>query len=114
MIDDCIRDADCLTGWCANKKCRIPTCSDGVKNQNESKVDCGGPCKTCPAECQTDTDCGSFSIGTPYCLNNSVYKDYITPKCMNYTCVKTAEKRIFERCMANSLCEKGFCLKQGD
>jgi hypothetical protein len=25
-----------------------PSCSDGVRNQGESDVDCGGPCKACP------------------------------------------------------------------
>jgi len=24
-----------------------PTCSDGIKNQNEDDIDCGGPCKKC-------------------------------------------------------------------
>ncbi|MEM4260364.1 MAG: hypothetical protein QXG00_03950 [Candidatus Woesearchaeota archaeon] len=26
----------------------IPTCFDGIQNQNEYGVDCGGPCKPCP------------------------------------------------------------------
>ncbi|MEA2036733.1 MAG: putative Ig domain-containing protein, partial [Nanoarchaeota archaeon] len=26
----------------------IPTCSDGIQNQNEIGVDCGGPCPACP------------------------------------------------------------------
>ncbi len=25
-----------------------PTCNDGIKNQSEEKIDCGGPCKPCP------------------------------------------------------------------
>lgn len=25
----------------------VPTCNDGIKNQNEIAVDCGGPCKQC-------------------------------------------------------------------
>jgi len=25
-----------------------PTCSDGIKNQGETGIDCGGPCKPCP------------------------------------------------------------------
>jgi hypothetical protein len=25
-----------------------PTCSDGIQNQNETGVDCGGPCAACP------------------------------------------------------------------
>src|SRR5436853_6975316 len=25
-----------------------PTCSDGIQNQGETGVDCGGPCSACP------------------------------------------------------------------
>ena len=28
----------------------IPTCSDGIKNQGEEDIDCGGPCKPCKKE----------------------------------------------------------------
>ena len=45
------------------------TCTDGVKNQREANVDCGGPCSACPAAptCtdgvkngnETGVDCGS-------------------------------------------------------
>jgi len=29
----------------------IATCSDGVLNQGETGIDCGGPCTACPSEC---------------------------------------------------------------
>ena len=25
-----------------------PTCTDGIQNQGETGVDCGGPCSACP------------------------------------------------------------------
>ena len=28
----------------------IATCTDGIKNQGELDVDCGGPCHGCPGE----------------------------------------------------------------
>ncbi|MBR9699577.1 hypothetical protein GOV09_03930 [Candidatus Woesearchaeota archaeon] len=34
-----------------------PTCSDGIKNQDEEDIDCGGSCKACkdcPASCEDD------------------------------------------------------------
>ena len=41
------------------------TCYDGVRNQRENKVDCGGPCKPCPSctdgimnQDETGIDCG--------------------------------------------------------
>lgn len=41
-------------GPCTNV---CPTCSDGIKNQGEASVDCGGPC---PATCGT-IDCTTCS-----------------------------------------------------
>ncbi len=43
-----------------------PTCSDGIQNQGETGVDCGGPCTACPVSCtdgilnqdETGVDCG--------------------------------------------------------
>jgi hypothetical protein len=41
------------------------TCSDGIKNQTETGIDCGGPCAVCPSctdgiknQGETDIDCG--------------------------------------------------------
>jgi len=55
--------SDCLSGVCASGNCQPPTCSDGVKNDSETGVDCGGPpnCQRCPAGqgCQISTDCRS-------------------------------------------------------
>ena len=30
------------------KPAPAPTCDDGVKNQGEERIDCGGPCPACP------------------------------------------------------------------
>ena len=42
-----------------------PTCSDGIQNQGETGVDCGGPCPACPTcgdgiqnQGETGIDCG--------------------------------------------------------
>jgi len=45
----------------------VPTCSDGVKNQGETDVDCGGPCAPCVdgKSCLLDSDCLSG-----YCHDN--------------------------------------------
>jgi hypothetical protein len=42
----CNVDSDCSTGmYCSQHiKCLKPTCTDGIKNQNEVQVDCGGLC----------------------------------------------------------------------
>ena len=44
-----------------------PTCTDGIKNQGETDVDCGGPCTPCGASlgCSGAQDCASST-----CVNN--------------------------------------------
>ncbi len=44
-----------------------PTCDDGIKNQGEDLIDCGGPCFPC--DCLVDGDCtdGLFCNGTETC-----------------------------------------------
>jgi len=44
---------DC--GGPCSKTC--PTCVDGIKNQNEESVDCGGPCPSCGALQATQVQC---------------------------------------------------------
>jgi hypothetical protein len=55
----------------------LPTCFDGIKNQDEEKTDCGGSCKLC-ASCfdqvknqdETGVDCGgSCSTACPTCFD---------------------------------------------
>ena len=51
--------------------CAAATCSDGVKNGNETDTDCGGSCKGCatgkvcakPADCATGACSGSVCVG---------------------------------------------------
>ncbi len=66
---------DCLGGVCSGspKKCQAPTCSDGVQNQGETAVDCGGPCGACnfspcmnPSDCASNT-CLDDGTGVKYC-----------------------------------------------
>ncbi len=61
---------------CSGGTCQAPSCSDGVKNGNETDVDCGGSCPACPMgdTCGVDTDCQSAvcSAGTcaaPSCID---------------------------------------------
>jgi hypothetical protein len=58
---------------CTAASLTTPTCSDGIQNQGEQSVDCGGPCtpcKTCFDQqvnchdglCETEVDCGGPCI----------------------------------------------------
>jgi hypothetical protein len=53
---NCLKDADCVNGWCNGGKCATPACTDKIKNGTETGADCGG---NCAASCSTayDTNC---------------------------------------------------------
>jgi cysteine-rich repeat protein len=62
---DCATGSCCLTGACAHT-CRAAACTDGVRNGNETDVDCGGTCPRCAdgRACISASDCVGF-ICTP-------------------------------------------------
>ncbi len=39
----------------------VPTCNDGLQNQNETGIDCGGPCPACPS-----VSCNNLQITWPH------------------------------------------------
>ncbi len=58
----CKTGADCPSKVCnPNKTCAASTCSDGVVNQTETDLDCGGTCPACDVlkKCKTGVDCTS-------------------------------------------------------
>lgn len=65
----CAAAGDCVSGVCTGtttKTCAVPSCTDGVRNSNETDVDCGGSCTPmfgCNAGqmCAVPTDCKSSS-----------------------------------------------------
>ncbi|MGV8151911.1 MAG: hypothetical protein ACP5OG_02430 [Candidatus Nanoarchaeia archaeon] len=46
-IKNCHSGACEILADCGGPCSACPTCSDGIKNQNEEAVDCGGPCSPC-------------------------------------------------------------------
>lgn len=63
-----VPDAAPVDNTSCGSECETPTCEDGIRNQDEDKVDCGGPCEACgtTATCndgkknqgETGIDCG--------------------------------------------------------
>lgn len=53
------------------------TCSDGIKNQDETDIDCGGICRACKngQDCNINDDCKSNSCENRVCVK----KDTIPP-----------------------------------
>ncbi|CAF3954656.1 unnamed protein product [Adineta steineri] len=76
----CKSSSDCANNNCdtTTKKCLAPTCTDGVKNQDESDVDCGGA--ACSKKCSPQQGCSSSSD----CSSNNC--DTKTKKCLAPTC----------------------------
>lgn len=64
--------ADEGAGWVGTLECKVaPSCTDGLQNQDEEFVDCGGPnCDPCPSACGfTFTDTGG--VDNPYSTSDS-------------------------------------------
>ena len=54
------------------------SCSDGIQNQGETGIDCGGPCNSCPTTCgngirDSSENCESCSLDSP-CLAPQICK----------------------------------------
>jgi len=64
--EGCLTDDDCNKVRCdtVQKKCKAPTNDDGIKNLDETGVDCGGPTATV-ARCATGQGC----VATSDCAN---------------------------------------------
>ncbi|CAF0948120.1 unnamed protein product [Adineta steineri] len=106
----CSKHTDCVIGNCNSKSntCQAPTCTDGVKNQDEADVDCGGA--TCSKKCLPEQGCESSSD----CTSNSC--NTITKKCLTSTCtdgVKNQDETDFDcggatcsrKCLPGQGCE---------
>ena len=90
-------------GMCNNGTCE--TCSDGIRNQSESDVDCGGICNSCSEGniCIEASDCveGVNCVISPDNENISI--------CRNPRCTDTDAKcgGDCEKCDNGKICEKG-------
>ncbi len=63
----CTSNSDCQSDYCLNSVCSVASCFDGIQNQTESDVDCGGSCNPCAngKQCNQTSDCNSSM-----CINN--------------------------------------------
>ena len=48
---------------CNKEEEPVETCSDGIQNQDETGIDCGGTCQACPVECENITYSATGSSG---------------------------------------------------
>ena len=67
----CESDEECKYGACVDKTV-VATCSDGIKNQGELGIDCGGPCDPCQGDCVPGAACTVEGVaGTKVCDSNA-------------------------------------------
>lgn len=72
---------ECPNG-CLNGACIQQTCSDGIQDNGETGVDCGGPCPACQIQTCTDSDGGinyyvkGYVTYEGYVLNGELIKDF--------------------------------------
>jgi hypothetical protein len=55
------------TDLSAMASCGAETCFDGLQNQGEDRIDCGGPCPACACTNDTQCDDGQFCTGSNTC-----------------------------------------------
>lgn len=123
-LDDatCNIGADCESGVCTSSggresHCQAPTCTDGVRNGNETDVDCGGTCPGCALgeTCAEHTDCS-----LAYCTCPNDVCSCATPECddgfqngseIDIDCGPLCEGTctVGRACLGNEWCQSRVC-----
>ena len=88
----CTMNSDCVSAYCKSGNCTDPTCTDKVQNQDETGIDCGGPCLPCELDeaCKVKEDCESQFcqdlVCTDHCLSPTKEADETDKNCGGETC----------------------------
>ena len=112
----CTEDTDCMSGsWCDPDTgvCTAATCRDGVRNGDETDLDCGGACPPCDDGhgCGTPGDCASGvcdgeTCTPPACDDGVVNGDETGTDCGGDTCDACPTG---EGCQDDDDCQSGLC-----
>ena len=52
----------------------VATCTDGIRNGNETDIDCGGHCQACEGKASATAPCASALVKNTITFNNTVTK----------------------------------------
>jgi len=106
-----VNDSDIRLTYVANA-----TCFDGIANQREEGVDCGGPCEEpCGVTCHNDTECGDVHYNPSICREESVFKVLVSYTCDDpgtpeSSCKIKRDYEFVEKCLRHKPCtEAEFC-----
>lgn len=104
----CVKDPITTTTQVPATTQTVPTCTDGIKNGQETDKDCGGPtCQKCAFKraCSVNTDCKSSLCENGVCLNANYFGSNCRDAQQTYTfCFAIACNN---QATANSACTKG-------
>ena len=106
--------ADCNAGVCTGEICQPASCSDGVRNGDETALDCGGPtCAACSTglACSQASDCASHvcdqgSCAAPSCSDGVENGDETGQDCGGPTCAACGDG---SACQGSADCSSGIC-----
>ncbi len=112
---ECFENAHCDSGHTCEPSNLCSRCDDGVKNGDETGLDCDGSCPLCPGTCNVDADCpggycweGScarcddgIQNGDETRIDCSPYLGHC-PICYGLHCTTNDD-------CASKTCEKGYC-----
>ncbi|MBN2014357.1 MAG: AI-2E family transporter [Candidatus Altiarchaeota archaeon] len=93
-----------------NETCSIPTCFDGIQNQDETGIDCGGTCQPCHCkneildENETEIDCGGTC--QPCHCKNEILDENETEIDCGGSCLPCGNE---ESCLVDGDCTTGLC-----
>lgn len=112
---ECLEDSHCGAGHTCEPGNVCSRCDDGMKNGDESGVDCGGSCPLCPGKCGVDVDCPGGYCWQGLCVscNDGIKNGDETgidcgvfqghcPICFGLHCASNDD-------CASKTCENGYC-----
>ncbi|MEI9941512.1 MAG: hypothetical protein WDO69_30195 [Pseudomonadota bacterium] len=122
----CTADRDCDdTLFCSDNACTEPSCSDNIQNEDETGVDCGGPCaKKCDlgVACSSNVGCSSLycsgGVCADHCVSGAKELDETDKDCGG-SCAACGDGRhcvegsdCVSKVCSNNLCQAATCSDQ--
>ena len=110
----CDTNGDCASDFCNKSRCDVPSCGDGVKNQDETATDCGGSCAPqfgCEegVACAVNEDCKSEFCNEEMCADHcqsGVTEADETDKDCGGSCDQCDDNK---RCLESADCKSLLC-----
>jgi hypothetical protein len=108
--DACSSDLDCVHGACVGGKCTT-RCQNGVKDGDESDVDCGGACAGCGEgyACDTGNDCQSRFCLNKQCRQPTCSDGYQNGYESDVDCGQDCPCANGKMCFGDADCASGYC-----